>query len=170
MTHYSRKIQSPLGKLTLVATDHHLVAVLWENDCESRVKLPPTTPAKDHPILLKTQSQLQEYFEGQRQHFQLPLEMNGTPFQIKVWRGLQKIPFAKTTSYKQLANSIGHSKAYRAVGTANRCNPHSIIVPCHRVIGSNGTLTGFAGGLKAKAYLLDLEKNHSLNNRKSSSI
>ena len=117
------------------------------------------TPKLDpyHPILLETERQLSEYFAGQRTQFDLPLEPRGTKFQIKVWQALREIPFGQTRSYLDLAKAIGSPGASRAVGAANGKNPLSIVVPCHRVIGADRSLTGFAGGLQAKAALLALE-------------
>ena len=157
MSHYYTRFKSPVGELTLVATDKHLVAVLWENEKPNRVRLPEMKKAKQHEILEKTETQLKEYFAGTRMKFELPLAFEGTGFQTKVWQSLQKIPYGKTRSYRELASKVGSPKAYRAVGSANGRNPISIIVPCHRVISSTGKLAGFAGGLKAKAYLLQFE-------------
>jgi methylated-DNA-[protein]-cysteine S-methyltransferase len=150
-------INSPVGKLTLVASQGHLLAVLWEEEKEGRVKLDMGTKVKEHPILDLTEKQLKEYFAGSRNKFDLPIKFMGTFFQNAVWKGLQKIPFGKTMSYGELAIKVGSPKASRAVGAANGKNPLSIVVPCHRVIGMNGKLTGFAGGLTAKETLLDLE-------------
>ena len=111
-----------------------------------------------HPILLKTAQQLNEYFAGKRQQFDLPLDFEGTAFQQQVWQALLTIPFGETRSYKQIAEQIGNVKAVRAVGAANSKNPISIIAPCHRVVGANGKLVGFAGGLENKEILLKIEK------------
>lgn len=111
-----------------------------------------------HPILLETQKQLNEYFAGQRQKFDVPLYFEGTEFQQKVWQALLTIPFGETRSYKQIAEQISNVKAVRAVGAANGKNPISIIAPCHRVVGANGKLVGFAGGLANKDILLKIEK------------
>ena len=110
-----------------------------------------------HPILLETERQLSEYFAGKRIRFTVPLEPRGSEFQKRVWSALKEIPFGKTRSYLDLAKTIGLPKASRAVGAANGKNPLSIILPCHRVVGANGALTGFAGGLETKAMLLTLE-------------
>jgi methylated-DNA-[protein]-cysteine S-methyltransferase len=152
-------IDSPVGKLKLVASEKGLVAILWENDNPRRVRLAELTEDENHPILLETESQLDEYFRGKRKSFSLALDMRGTPFQKDVWEALLGIPFGGTRSYGQLAKQLGNPKATRAVGAANGRNPISIIVPCHRVIGSSGKLTGFAGGLDRKELLLDLEGN-----------
>jgi len=111
-------------------------------------------------VLTETQRQIDEYFNGQRQQFCVPLELAGTPFQQRVWSALLQIPYGQTRSYAQIARQIGTPDAVRAVGAANGRNPVSIVVPCHRVIGSTGKLTGFAGGLEAKAQLLSLEARH----------
>jgi methylated-DNA-[protein]-cysteine S-methyltransferase len=112
----------------------------------------------DQPVLLKAETQLTEYFAGKRERFELPLVMRGTPFQRSVWELLLAIPFGETRSYGELAKQLGNPRATRAVGAANGRNPLSIVAPCHRVIGSTGKLTGFAGGLKAKEHLLRLER------------
>jgi methylated-DNA-[protein]-cysteine S-methyltransferase len=148
---------TPVGALRLVATPDALVAVLWEDDRPTRVKLGETITADDHPILTRAAAQLDEYFAGRRVTFDLPLAPAGTPFQQKVWQALTRIPFGLTASYRDLAVSVGSPDACRAVGAANGRNPLSIVVPCHRVIGATGKLTGFAGGLDAKRFLLNLE-------------
>ena len=148
---------TPVGKLKLVASDQGLVAILWENDRPHRVRLSELVENPQHPILIETERQLAEYFAGKRQDFDISLDMRGTPFQKNVWEALLAIPFGETRSYGQLARQLGNPNATRAVGAANGRNPISIIVPCHRVIGSSGSLTGFAGGLDTKSRLLDLE-------------
>lgn len=153
------EMASPVGLLKLVAHDTALVAVLWENEDPKRVRLAELVEDKKHPILLETQKQLNEYFSGQRQVFDLPLDFEGTEFQQKVWQALLTIPFGETRSYKQIAEQLGNVKAVRAVGAANGKNPISIIAPCHRVVGANGKLVGFAGGLENKDILLKLESN-----------
>jgi methylated-DNA-[protein]-cysteine S-methyltransferase len=150
-------MESAVGKLTLVASDRGLAAILWENDNPRRVRLGKTTKNNTHPLLLETERQLKEYFQGKRRSFSLELDLVGTAFQKNVWEALLGIPFGETRSYGQLAKQLGNPLATRAVGAANGRNPISIIVPCHRVIGSNGKLTGFAGGLVAKEHLLGLE-------------
>jgi methylated-DNA-[protein]-cysteine S-methyltransferase len=153
-----KTIDSPVGKLKLVASDEGLVAVLWENDNPRRVRLGESLANERHPILVKAERQLSEYFAGKRNNFSLPLDMRGTRFQKDVWEALLAIPFGETRSYGQLAKRLGNPRATRAVGAANGRNPLSIIVPCHRVIGSAGQLTGFAGGLNTKTHLLKLEQ------------
>jgi methylated-DNA-[protein]-cysteine S-methyltransferase len=151
-------IDSPVGKLKLVASDRGLVAILWENGSPRRVRLNELVEDEQHPVLIATERQLGEYFAGKRKEFSVSLDMRGTRFQKDVWEALLGIPFGETRSYGQLAHQLGNPRATRAVGAANGRNPVSIIVPCHRVIGSSGKLTGFAGGLATKAHLLDLEK------------
>jgi methylated-DNA-[protein]-cysteine S-methyltransferase len=155
--HVSKTMTSPVGTLTLVASDKGLAAILWENDRPDRVRLNIVKQDRKHPVLLETERQLKEYFAGARKTFKLPLDFHGTDFQKRVWKALLVIPFGETRSYAQIARQIGKPAAVRAVGAANGRNPISIIAPCHRVIGTNGKLTGFAGGLDAKAQLLALE-------------
>lgn len=153
-------LDSPVGRLQLVAHDHALVAVLWECEKANRVKLGHLVENPQNPILLETQKQLLEYFAEKRQTFTLPLDFQGTDFQKSVWQALLNIPFGETRSYKDIALEIDNVKAVRAVGAANGRNPISIIAPCHRVIGANGKLVGFAGGLNNKEILLKIEQNH----------
>ena len=152
------EMPSPVGILKLVATKNALVAVLWENENPKRIRLAELIEQVDHPILLATQKQLSEYFAGTRQRFDLPLDFEGTEFQKRVWQALLDIPFGETRSYRDIAEQVGNIKAVRAVGAANGKNPISIIAPCHRVVGMNGKLVGFAGGLDNKKILLGLEK------------
>lgn len=153
-----RIIHSPLGKITLQASQSGLTG-LWFD-------IQKTQPAElgsnetQHPLLDLASTQLAEYFAGQRQRFNLPLAASGTPFQQRVWAALGQIPYGETCSYQTLAAAIGNPKAVRAVGLANGANPIGLIVPCHRVIGKNGRLTGYAGGLANKAWLLDFESHH----------
>jgi len=154
MTLFYKETESPVGKLKLVASSNALVAVLWERERPDRVKLVALKLDTQQPILLEAERQLREYFSGTRTEFDLPLELNGSEFQKKVWRALREIPFGQTRSYLYLAKIVGSAKAVRAVGAANGKNPLSIVVPCHRVVGANGSLTGFAGGLDVKAKLL----------------
>ncbi|MFB4392149.1 MULTISPECIES: methylated-DNA--[protein]-cysteine S-methyltransferase [unclassified Pseudomonas] len=155
-------MQSPVGVLTLVARGDCLAAVLWEQERKNRVRLGELQRDDRHPVLLETVRQLGEYFAGQRRRFELPLDFVGTEFQRQVWAALLTIPFGETRSYSEIAHQLGNPKAVRAVGAANGRNPISIIAPCHRVIGASGGLTGFAGGLSAKQYLLALEGRESL--------
>jgi methylated-DNA-[protein]-cysteine S-methyltransferase len=150
-------VPSPIGRLKLVASDSGLVAILWEHDSPRRVRLSELVLCPEHPILVRTEKELGEYFAGDRDTFTIPLDMRGTDFQKQVWEALLGIPFGQTRTYGQLANQLGNPRATRAVGAANGRNPLAILVPCHRVIGFSGKLTGFAGGLDAKAHLLKLE-------------
>ncbi len=157
MPYEYKLMSSPVGQLTLVARDGKLSAILWETERANRVRLGQLYEAPESPVLLETERQLQEYFAGTRHQFELELDFAGTDFQKQVWQALLTIPFGETRSYSQIAQQIGNPKAVRAVGAANGRNPISIIAPCHRVIGASGGLTGFAGGLEAKQYLLALE-------------
>ena len=150
-------MQSPLGPLRLVARAEALAGVYLR---DQRV---PDGGAAERParVLASAAAQLTEYFAGERQDFDLALGAAGTNFQQLVWRALTRIPFGETWSYGQLARAIGRPSASRAVGTANSKNPLAIIVPCHRVIGASGDLTGYAGGMPAKRWLLDHERAHA---------
>jgi methylated-DNA-[protein]-cysteine S-methyltransferase len=159
--YHFKTMPSPVGELTLVASEEGLAAILWENDAPERVKLGELVEDRNHPLLLEAERQLKDYFAGELEKFTVKLDFTtGTAFQKKVWQALTTIPFGETRSYAQIAGQIGNPAAVRAVGAANGKNPLSIIAPCHRVIGSNGKLTGFAGGLEAKAYLLDIESRN----------
>ncbi|MCH7312415.1 methylated-DNA--[protein]-cysteine S-methyltransferase [Acinetobacter sp. ANC 4805] len=152
-------MDSPVGALKLVAHDQALVAVMWDNEDHKRVRLAELIEDRQHPMLLRVKKQLEQYFAGQRQQFDLPLDFQGTDFQQQVWQALLTIPYGEKRSYKDIAVQIGNEKAVRAVGAANGRNPISIIAPCHRVIGSSGALVGFAGGLDKKKILLSLEQS-----------
>lgn len=152
-----KKMHSPLGELTLVASQSSLVAVMWADARLPGACFSPSHETPRHAILTEAERQLQQYFTGHLQKFDLPLEFVGTSFQKQVWAALIAIPYGETRSYGQIAQQIGHPSAVRAVGAANGRNPLPIVAPCHRVIGSNGKLTGFAGGLASKAFLLRLE-------------
>ena len=154
---FEKAIESPVGRLKLVASDIGLAAVLWENDDPGRVRLASGVAAPGHPVLAAAERQLGEYFAGRRATFDIALDFRGTDFQVRVWEALREIPYGETRSYGQIAARIGRPTAVRAVGAANGRNPISIIAPCHRVIGSTGKLTGFAGGLAVKERLLGLE-------------
>ena len=143
----TRTIETPIGLLTLQADEAAVTAIRFGAD-----------GAQDaSPLLDAAEAQLREYFAGTRRTFDLPLAPRGTDFQLGVWQALRAIPFGETWSYAQLATRIGNASAMRAVGAANGRNPIPIIVPCHRVIGADGSLTGFGGGLPAKMFLLRLE-------------
>lgn len=150
---YSCKYQFENISLYLIATETHLINIQFTQ--------PQKALLQTTELLSMATIQLDEYFQGKRTIFSLPFKLTGTPFQLAVWKELQNIPYGKTTSYKEIAQKINKPKAYRAVGMANNKNPLPIIIPCHRVIGSNGKLIGYAGGLKLKNYLLELEKSHT---------
>lgn len=159
MAYACKTIASPVGKLKLVASHKGLAAILWQNDKPKRVRLGPLQEDPDNPILIETERQLTAYFGGELKAFTVPLDFKGTDFQKDVWQALLTIPFGETRSYGQIARQLGRPTAVRAVGAANGRNPISIIAPCHRVIGSTGALTGFAGGLAIKERLLALERD-----------
>jgi methylated-DNA-[protein]-cysteine S-methyltransferase len=152
-----KDMSSPVGLIRVIASDKGLAAILWEGEDYTRTKLP--APVKDDaaPILLQATQQLDEYFRKERTMFDVPLDFKGTAFQVKVWETLLHIPYGVTKTYGDLARQLGDINTVRAVGGALNKNPVSIIVPCHRVVGASGKLVGFAGGLKNKAILLDLE-------------
>lgn len=152
---YHTQLDSPLGTLLLFADDLALVAVQLPNQKHARTF--EAEAYNSHPILQRTQQQLSAYFAGERQHFDLPLAPQGTDFQRQVWAKLREIPFGETWSYGDLARAIDRPKASRAVGAANGQNPIGVIIPCHRVIGAAGTLTGYAGGVERKSWLLQHE-------------
>lgn len=155
---YCTTYDSPLGPLELVASDAGLVAVLWPADSPDRVKLgDEPIEQSGHPVLCAAADQLDEYFARKRSEFDLPLDLRGTDFQVEVWKSLATIPYGETASYGEQAKRVGRPKAARAIGAANGRNPVSVILPCHRVVGADGSLTGFAGGLDAKRFLLELE-------------
>lgn len=156
---FYKEIKSIIGKLKLIAKENVLVAILWEWENPDRVKLGPLIKSEDHPILLETEKQLQDYFEGRRKKFSLPVLPCGTSFQRKVWEALQQVPYGSTLSYSELAKQIGKPHSARAVGAALGKNPIGIIIPCHRIIGKNGKLVGFAAGLESKEILLNREKS-----------
>lgn len=159
MGYYYKKMYSPVGELTLIAGAKGLSAVLWEDDDPDRIGIKTNRAHNDYPILVETEKQLNAYFEKKRTAFSLQLDFNGTAFQQRVWEALLTIPFAETRTYSQIARQTGNPDAVRAVGGAANKNPISIIVPCHRVIGSSGKLVGFAGGLENKSRLLQLEQS-----------
>ena len=150
------KYASPLGQITLQANDKGLLGAWFEVETTQPGSL--GTRMDDHPVLQQAMSEFDEYFSGTRMEFSVPLAATGTAFQQKVWQALTTIPAGQTWCYQDLANAIDNPKAVRAVGLANGKNPLSIIVPCHRVIGKNGKLTGYAGGVERKQWLLDHEQ------------
>jgi methylated-DNA-[protein]-cysteine S-methyltransferase len=154
MAFHYKTMSSPVGELRLIASDTGLAALVWK--VHRHEALPGETPEHDpqHSGLLAAELQLNEYFAGTRTEFTLPLDLRGTTFQQRVWAELQHIPYGETCSYLDIASKLGDEKATRAVGAANGRNPVSIIVPCHRVIGANGSLTGYGGGMERKQWLL----------------
>lgn len=158
-THTSM-MESPLGSMRLTASGDALAGIWFP----THVGTPDTKDATDgarHPVLVAAKRQLREWFDGERREFDLPLAQSGTAFQRRVWAALREIPFGETWTYTQLAKRAGRPAAMRAAGAANGRNPFSIVVPCHRVIGADGSLTGYAGGLVAKQWLLAHERRLS---------
>lgn len=152
------KVKSPLGDLYLLEKNQKLAAIFFEQDWKNYFQKQSDLEESKEKVLLETKKQLDEYFKGKRKKFEIPMQLEGTPFQIQAWKTLLKIPFGKTVSYKEQAQMAGKVKAIRAIGSANGCNQIPIIIPCHRVIASGGGLGGYSGGLKIKEYLLALEK------------
>ena len=144
---YSLAVKTPLGSMTLTADDAAITAARFG-------ALAPNVPS---PLLRSAAAKLAEYFEGARRSFELPLAPQGTDFQLRVWNALLDIPFGETRTYGEIARAIGSPLAYRAVGMANNRNPIVIFIPCHRVIGADGALVGYGGGLEKKRFLLELE-------------
>jgi methylated-DNA-[protein]-cysteine S-methyltransferase len=155
MKRFEIHVASPIGPLRLVSSDDALIA-LYSHGHRGAPRI-EAAPGEGHPVLSDARRQLVEYFAGERTAFELPLCTGGTDFQRAVWAGLREIPFGATWSYTALARRVGRPASVRAVGAANARNPISIIIPCHRVIGADGSLTGYAGGLAAKQWLLEHE-------------
>jgi len=152
MTTFMTTVDSPVGPLLLTSDGTALTRLLFAAEPD------PSWSTDDCPVLARAEQQLAEYFRGERTDFDLPVDPAGTPFQVSVWLALRDIPYAATINYGQLATKVGNPRASRAVGLANGRNPISIVVPCHRVIGADGSLTGYGGGLDRKRTLLDLER------------
>ncbi|VAW83148.1 Methylated-DNA--protein-cysteine methyltransferase [hydrothermal vent metagenome] len=163
MTLLYQKLDSPVGAI-YIATDGESLRVLAIDKNNWRRLKSSFNQAKEkaHPILSNTKQQLNEYFAHQRTHFDLPIHVDGTPFQVSAWNALLAIPYGETRNYSEQALMINNPNAVRAIGRSNGLNPISIIVPCHRVIGKSGKLTGYASGLKDKKYLIDLERKLAL--------
>lgn len=153
---YSMQLETPIGPLTVTATKKAVTAIRFGTQVPEGST--PCTGAEATPLLRKAAEEIGDYFAGLRRKFTLPLAPEGTPFQQKVWEALRTIPYGETRTYKQIAIQIGHNQSFRAVGMASNRNPIAIVVPCHRVIGYDGKLTGYAGGLDIKEQLLELEK------------
>ena len=147
--------QSELGRIGIAESDGKITHLFFDGEKFDEKNY----TQNESPVLAKAAKQIQEYFLGKRKEFELPLAPSGTEFMQKVWKALQTIPYGETRSYKQVAEIAGNAKACRAVGMANNRNPISIVIPCHRVIGANGDLVGYGGGLDKKIFLLDLEKS-----------
>jgi methylated-DNA-[protein]-cysteine S-methyltransferase len=155
---HSATHKTPIGELTLIASDRGLRAILFPKTTPHGAGLKERVHRNpEHQIIRETATQLDEYFAGKRTHFDLPLDLRGTPFQVAAWRALADIPFGSTTTYGRQAAAVGVPTAARAIGAANGANPVCIVLPCHRVIGANGSLTGFGGGLATKKWLLEHE-------------
>ncbi len=150
------EMDSPVGNLLLVSNGGALARIEFESEPKARRgRLDGTRSSQPFREVTR---QLEEYFAGKRQNFDLPLQPEGTPFQLATWRALQEIPYGETRAYSEIARRIGRPRAARAVGAANGSNPIPIVIPCHRVIGAAGDLTGFGGGLSVKRFLLELER------------
>ncbi|WP_339138421.1 MAG: methylated-DNA--[protein]-cysteine S-methyltransferase [Candidatus Electrothrix sp. GW3-4] len=150
-------VLTPLGQLALFADDHALFSICFPGT-RKRQRPPARLAGDDHPLLCQAKAQLEEYFQGKRKTFDLLLCPQGTAFQQAVWTIIEQIPFGQTRTYGEIATLLGNNNKARAVGGAANKNPLPIVIPCHRVIGSSGSLTGFAGGLTIKRYLLNLEQ------------
>jgi len=142
-----------IGKVGIIDNGNSITEIYFANNLDTN-----KVTTKETPLIKEAVRQLNEYFEGKRQDFNLPLDPKGTTFQKDVWKVLETIPYGETWSYKQVAEKVNSPKAYRAVGMANNRNPIAIVIPCHRVIGANGKLVGYGGGLDIKEYLLNMEK------------
>ena len=149
---YKKCMQSPVGEIVIIEDKGKIVEI----DIAKNNKL-DNIEEKDTELLLQTEKQLKEYFEGKRFDFEIPLNPIGTEFMQSVWKALEQIPYGETRTYKEIADAVGNPKASRAVGMANHRNPIPIIIPCHRVVGKSGSLTGYAGGIDKKVKLLELE-------------
>jgi len=149
--------ETPIGVIIIAESDDKITHLVFRGEEISEEKY----ERKETPVLAETARQIREYFEGARREFDIPLSPSGTEFMLRVWKALQEIPYGETRSYKDIAERAGCGKGFRAVGMANNRNPIAIIIPCHRVIGSSGTLVGYGGGLDKKRFLLDLEKSNS---------
>lgn len=152
--YYYQTVPFPVGSVTVIEEGGDIVFIGFRCETGNATK-------KETPVIKEALRQLSDYFDGELKKFDLPLKLSGTPFQMKTWEALQTIPYGETRSYGDIAKQIGNGKASRAVGMANHNNPISIVIPCHRVIGANGSLTGYGGGLPVKQQLLELETYYS---------
>jgi methylated-DNA-[protein]-cysteine S-methyltransferase len=157
----SKTFDSPMGELVIVGSNAGLRAILWPTERDGRISFDEDVEVGEHPVLDATIEQLGEYLAGDRHDFDVPLDLVGTEFQRDVWAGLTRIPYGSTQSYGELADELSKPGAARAVGAATGRNPISIIVPCHRLVGSSGKLTGFAGGIESKLWLLTHESGEA---------
>jgi len=155
-----RVIDSPIGRLTLVADEDIITGLYFGDVADSQ------SYGYSHRVLDQCERELEAYFKGELMKFSVPVDARGTPFRERVWEVLRRIPYGVTVSYKDVAARMGSPKAVRAVGGANHNNPVSIIIPCHRVVGSNGSLTGYGGGMEAKRWLLEMEAKYASKSNK----
>lgn len=149
---FERELRTPIGVVTLRQMDDRISELAFDGRDGRQ---------DETPLLLQAEKELEEYFAGRRSHFSVPLSMHGTAFQLRVWQALMQIPYGAVVSYGELARKLGKPQACRAVGMANHANPLPIFVPCHRVVGADGKLTGYRGGLEIKRFLLNLEEKHA---------
>ena len=160
VSYFSGVVTAPFGDVTVIASDHGVRYIMFADDAHPKqlskldIRVDP-----EHPLVKSTLDQLREYFNGARTVFDVPLDLHGTEFQVATWKSLAGIPYGKTISYGEQSALIGRPKAVRAVGGANGRNPVAIVLPCHRVIGANGSLTGFGGGIAVKQWLLQHEQS-----------
>ena len=158
LTFARARLQVPFGELTVVASDKGVRYITFENDAHPKsYQNMSVIDDASHPVVARTVAQLHEYIKGTRRTFDVPLDLVGTEFQVQAWNALAKVPYGTTASYAQQAASIGRPKATRAIGAANGRNPVVVVLPCHRIVGADGSLTGFGGGLPVKKWLLDHE-------------
>ena len=153
---YQKSIKTPIGTLYIVEENEKIIEIRYKTPKDNALE-------KDTKLLQKAEKEIDEYFKGERKEFDLPLNPKGTEFMKKVWKELQKIPYGKTATYGEIAKRIGNPKASRAVGMANHKNPIPIIIPCHRVVGKNNKMVGYALGISNKKYLLDIECRYKKN-------
>lgn len=160
LTFARARLQVPFGEITVVASDKGVRYITFDNDAHPKsYQNMSVIDDESHPVVARTVAQLHEYIKGTRRTFDVPLDLVGTEFQVQAWNALAKVPYGTTASYAQQAASIGRPKATRAIGAANGRNPVVVVLPCHRIVGADGSLTGFGGGLHVKKWLLDHEAN-----------
>jgi len=160
LTFSRRTCEAPFGVVTVIGSDLGIRFVMFSNDAHPKpLEKLHISDTEIHESVNDAITQLEEYFTGSRRNFELPLDLQGTEFQVAAWNALAEIPFGRTASYGQQAASIGRPKAVRAIGGANGRNPVAIVLPCHRIVGADGSLTGFGGGIEVKKWLLDHEQS-----------